>query len=409
MRTRLLTGVGVLIALAGGGTWLLRGDPEAARDVRVGERDPDAERSASTSNPALVGQSGQAPPDEPSPGPGATPFGAAWDAALDGASSAAEQRHARLLALMDDVRRDVAPEWWSQDHERAGLAGQDGILIARAPADVLHALRVYLEGRRSPLPAQVVSGMDADALEAAREAVRLVLRGMLARAEALGRALEAWDAGAQDEARRITTSVLADEPDNRLAKEILDKLDRASGTESEAPRVDRDRKVLLERFAMARAEPRLATWAMMQPSAATWAALRSAGGDFALGAEGRLAPEFDRMLERGPVSLVVQDEDLLTLVRRLQIESLVPLHLPPSLARSASAIRIRAIDERGASLRWILDEVVRQLPTGWRWRSERGHVLLTRAPREGEAPPEVLLHYFDVRDLLQDEGADEAK
>ncbi|MEZ6009391.1 MAG: hypothetical protein R3F05_16740 [Planctomycetota bacterium] len=397
MRTRRQTSVVVVIALAVGGLWLSRSEPPSARDVPVRKQGVDAGAECTTTGPSLVGRAVERTPGEAVE---ASPAPAQIDPAAKDA--AGEESELRAVALVQAIQRDVEPAWWSGDPDVYVPVIQNGILIVRAPGPILESVGAYVERLRGGLlrPARAAPG-DARRMAAARDEARSLMRGILAREQVLVRALRAWDEGDVQTAHRDATAVLQDEPDNRLAEDMLRGLDAEAGG-TLASDLQQARAVLRDRLDLRRRERWLTYWVVRWPSATTRRALLAvrAPGD------SRGAPDLRAVLEQGDVGLLVDDECLLDVVRRLQIESGAAVSIPASLHDEADDIRVRGLNEPSRSLRYVLDEVVRRLPAGWAWRVEYEQIVIGRFDHDGLVEVATRLRYFDVRDLLGMEPPD---
>ena len=405
MAKHLVVSAAILLLLAGGGGWLLtrspdtpEAEPEPVASAVPGELPGEAQASPL---PSLVVLPAIPPRDEPDTAPPVLPPGG------DGAGDAASKElQARMQALVQAIRRDVEPTWWSRGPEVATLEPHNAVLIVRAPLRVLDAVDAYLQRLRiGPSETAEAIPLDVQPLEAAREEERDVLRGILAREQALLRALRAWDEANLGAARREATGVLQTEPDNRLAQDLVHGLDALAGG-ALASDVERARDKLRARLNGARGESRLGTWAMQWPSVSTWKAL-SAAREKARTSGGALeAPELGAVLEQGSVTLRSQEESLLDLVRRLQIESGVAVSVPVELHAEAGSLKLDGVEEQARSLRYLLDEIVRKLPAGWGWRVEYEQIVIGRFDHDGLVEVATRLRYFDVRDLLGMEPPD---
>lgn len=396
MAKQMLVPVLALGLLVGGAGMLLVRDRDADPPEEDSASAGGVDLDAAASIPSLMGRLVEALPGET---PRVDEVTVPIDEPLGGAT--AEILQARMLVLVEEIRRNVAPDWWSRGHGEATLEAHGSTVIARAPHAVLDAVETYLRGRRtSTLEGEEAEPLDGQLLEAAMEDVRNVLRGVLSREQSLVRALRAWEEGDLDAVRRQASAVLAVEPDNQYAQRMLQALDGATasgelgGEAVEAP------TRLRAQIDGARRERVIDAWALRWPSVATWKALAAAREEaLKRGGAGRAA-DFDTVLEQGSLRLAVEDESLLDVVRRLQIESSVAVHLPASLLAEADELRIRNVDEPSRSLRFLLDELLRKLPAGWGWRSDQEQIVISRIDLDGGVVLPTQLRYFDVRDLV---------
>lgn len=307
-----------------------------------------------------------------------------------------------MRTLVADIRRDVAPEWWGAHPELATLEGRNGIVIARAPPDVLDAIGRYLDARRAgALDGEVMPPqLEAHLLDAARGALRPILLGIFEREQKIGRAVVAWEKGDLSAAQAMATEVLSQEPDNDYAQVIL--RGTANAAESQAPdgRTQKDFDRTRMRFQDARRQQTLDTWIMCWPSVRTWKAVQSVLKKAGASEFRKLAPDFDLLLNRGSVTLEMGDASLHDAVRRLQIETLADIRLSRNVVEEGAQIRVQNFREEARSLRWVLEELVGSLPEGWTWYAARQHVSLTRTGSDQDTKPETRVRYFDVKDIL---------
>jgi hypothetical protein len=307
-----------------------------------------------------------------------------------------------MRALIADIRRDVAPEWWGVYPTLGTLEGLHGILIARAPADVLDALARYLDARRQgdasgqeePPPP------DESSLEAMRAALRPLLRGILRREHEIGASLQAWEQGRLADAQSMAEAVLVEEPDNLLAttirKATVASVEGTSPGASTARELERTRA----RYRELERQHTLQDWVMRWPSRGTWKALAAVRKRAKPAFWSALAPDLDEMLDRGGVTIELSDASLYEAVRRIQIETFADVRLARDVEEPQGRLQFVGVQAEARSLRWILDELVGSLPEGWTWVLGREQVVLTRAGHATASQPETRLRYFDVKDLL---------
>lgn len=377
-----------LALLAGGVGVVLPGllrSPSPGRSESAGEiRD---RREHADSAPALLGRSPCAPREEAA---------ASADPAEDPGGAASGDSMRNLLA---SIRRDVAPDWWRARPDLAALEGRNGVVIARAPRDVLDAIARYLDARRTGAPGAPWEPARADvrAVDAARAALRPILRGILEREKKLDLAFAAWGEGRFEEAQATAEEVLAEEPDNVFAEEI--RRGATKGTDGAASgSTEGDVERTCSWFEDARGEEAIEAWLMRWPSVRTWQAVKAVFAKWGVAGLGELAPDLDALLDRGSVTLEIHDESLWDAVRRLQIETLADIRLPEGVAEEARRIRIRGFREVARPLRKLLEDLAMRLPEGWTWYAARRHVVLTRMGVG--VRPRAYIRYFDVKDIL---------
>jgi hypothetical protein len=402
MTKKLLATVLALVLLVGGAVLIFPGvlRPSAHdRPESLGETQEGRQHQASA--PVLVGRSGDARRE----GDGVPELDSGTDHVASGGPSEAENDTDwgdAMRVLLADIRRDVAPEWWGEQPDVAALEGRNGVVIARAPPDVLDGIGSYLDARRKGDP----RGMEEPALEdqravdAARLAVRSILREMFEREQKIALAIAAWEKGQVAQAHALAQEVLVEESDNEYARAIASGTAAATASRTAGDTVPEELRRIRRRVHEARREPLLDAWVLRWPSARTWKALTSAFAEAGVSRFPWLAPELDALLDRGNVTVEIADASLEEAVRRLQIETFAGIRLSSGLAAEARRLRLEDFREESRPLGKILDELVRRLPEGWTWYAARTDVVLTRTGSEAVDRPHVRLRYFDVKDLL---------
>ena len=382
--TKIVLIAGGVVALAGAAWW---GSPRRGAD-----------EVASRSSPALARTRLEAPVAPPllrgAPVPG--PQGAeiapteARASPEEPARPAASTVPVTIDSLVEDIRREAAPDWWAHPSPASQLRAHGRVVIASAPRDVEDAIGDYLDRRRGrpPVASRGPPSPDPASVDAARAKLRTLLLGMLDREIVLERALRAFAEERPTESARLAAQVLETEPDNRTADLLL------QASRGEVAKDALEEETLRQKAWHGAAD--LATWATQWPSKATWDAYTALASTAA--PPGSLQARRDDPLSTGSVTLDARGASLYEVLRRLQILTFGDVWVAPDVSADALSLPVGDVHAVEASLASVLDEVVRHLPAGWQWAASTRVVRL--APGEPKLDPPLLLRYFDVGDLL---------
>jgi hypothetical protein len=301
----------------------------------------------------------------------------------------------RLEDLIAQIRRDVEPAAWSADPAPI-LEGKNGILILRAPPELADAVREYLEDRRlrssaPPAPRGRLE-QDPQKLREAHAEVLALLSRMAAQEGRLADLFQAIGEGRRADAEAVAAAVRAEEPDHPWA--VVPAAQPAPAP-APTPPPGPARPAPIAHELMFRPAP-LDSWVQTWPGPTLQRALREALNKANIQQLALRGAALRDVLERGSVTLRLEDAPVLRLLREIQIAPLVDGLADPSARAELAGIRVPRFEVVGRPLAHVLDRLLEALPQGFRFAISPHAIYLRKEgpPRNGPAL------YLDVKDLL---------